>query len=108
MELRAGSLDFSQPLSGSGPRTASTTIVFPRAVNTAVAGLNGYFAEFSGQNDHNFGLLEVKLDTTINENTVTVNGTFGLRDWSGNWDDEYDGNIGFVVVADLVSATAPP
>lgn len=108
MELKASSLDFSQPLSGSGPRTASTTIIFPRAVNTAIAGLTGYLAEFSGGDDHHVGLFEVKLDTTISDNTVTVTGAFGLRDWSGNWDDEYDGSIDFVVVADLVSATAPP
>jgi hypothetical protein len=108
MDLRAGSLDFSLPLSGSGPRPASTTVVFPRAVNTAVAGLTGYAAEYSGGNDHHVGLLEIKLDTTINDNTVTVDGRFGLRDWSGNWDDEYDGSIDFVVVADLVPVGAPP
>src|SRR5262249_3373421 len=108
MELRAGSLDFSQPLSGSGPRTASTTLVFPRTVNSATAGLSGYSAEYSGGNDPHVGLLEIKVDPAINDNTVTVNGTFGLRDWSDNWDDQYDGNIDFVVVADLVSATAPP
>ena len=45
---------------------------------------------------------------TIAQNTVTVDGTFGLRDWSGNWDDAYDGNIDFVVVAELQPVTAPP
>lgn len=108
MDFRAGSLDFSLPLRGSGPRTASATVVFPRTVNTAVAGLTGYAAEYSGGDDHHLGLLEIKLDTTINDNTVTVDGRFGLRDWSGNWDDEYDGSIDFVVVADLVPITNPP
>ena len=108
MDLRSGSLDFSQPLSGSGPRPASATVVFPRAVQSAVAGLSGYAAEYSGGNDHHIGLLEVKLDTSINDNTVTVDGRFGLRDWSGNWDDEYDGSIDFVVVADLAPIGAPP
>lgn len=54
------------------------------------------------------GLLEIKLDTTIDDNTVTLDGKFGLRDWSRRWDDEYDGNIDFVVVADLAVGTAPP
>jgi hypothetical protein len=108
MDIRNASLDFSLPLSGSGPRSASMTVVFPRAVNTAVAGLTGYAAEYSGGNDHHVGLLEIKLDTTINDNTVTVDGRLGLRDWSGNWDDEYDGSIDFVVVADLVPVGAPP
>jgi hypothetical protein len=108
MEISTGSLDFSQPLSGSGPRTAQQTLVFARPVVSAVAGLAGYLAEFSGGNDHHVGQLEIKLDTQINDNTVTVTGTFGLRDWSGNWDDQYDGNIAFAVLADLQSATAPP
>jgi hypothetical protein len=29
-----------------------------------------------------------------------VNVTFGLRDWSGNWDDQYDGQILFSVIAE--------
>ena len=108
MELSSGSLDFSQPLSGSGPRTASQTIVFARPVASATAGLVGYLAEFSGGNDHHVGQLEIRVETQIQDNTVTVNGTFGLRDWSGNWDDQYDGNIAFVVLADLQPVTAPP
>ena len=44
----------------------------------------------------------MQLDTAINSDTIMVTGTFGLRDWSGNWDDEYDGNIECVVLADLV------
>ena len=65
-------------------------------------------AEFSNGDDHHVGRFEVMLETSILDNTVTVDGSFGLRDWSGNWDDQYDGNIDFVVVAELQSATAPP
>ena len=46
MEIRSLSLDFSQTISGSGPRTNSQTLVFPRQVIRAVAGLSGYFAEY--------------------------------------------------------------
>ncbi|MFP5228952.1 MAG: hypothetical protein ACLGXA_15140 [Acidobacteriota bacterium] len=108
MEISTGSLDFSQPLSGAGPRTASQTIVFARPVVSATAGLVGYLAEYSGGNDHHVGKLQIQVETQIQNNTVTVNGTFGLRDWSGNWDDPYDGRINFVVVADLQPANAPP
>ena len=108
MEIRAESLDFSQPLRGSGPRTAQKTVVFPRNVVSAVAGLSGYLTEFSGNDDHHVGLLDVRLSTEINNNVVTVTGKFGLRDWSGSWDDNYDGSIDFVVLAELASATAPP
>jgi hypothetical protein len=108
MDIRSTSIDFSLPLSGSGPRTASQTVVFPRPVKQAVAALSGYFTEFSGNNDHNVGQIQVKLENVINANTVTVNGTFGLRDWSGNWDDEYDGSIQCVVLADLVDPSDLP
>jgi hypothetical protein len=108
MEIQTTSLDFSQPVSGSGPRTTSQTLVFPRQVDRAVAGLTGYFAEYAGQNDHHLGQLTVQLDTAINANTVTVTGTFGLRDWSGNWDDAYDGNIECVVLVDLAAPTQVP
>jgi hypothetical protein len=108
MDIRTTSLDFSLPLSGSGPRTASQTVVFPRPVTMATAGLTGYLAEYSGGNDHHVGQFEIKLDTVINDNTVTVNGTFGLRDWSGNWDDQYDGTVQCVVVADLEDPSQEP
>jgi hypothetical protein len=108
MEIRSLSLDFSQTISGSGPRTNSQTLVFPRQVIRAVAGLSGYFAEYSQHNDHHLGQLTVQLDTAINSDTVTVTGTFGLRDWSGDWDDEYDGNIECVVLADLTDPSQQP
>jgi hypothetical protein len=110
MDIRPTSIDFSLPLSGSGPRTAPQTLVFPRPVKQAVAGIAGYLVEYSGGdgNDHHVGQIQVKLDTVINANTVTVNGTFGLRDWSGDWDDEYDGSIQCVVLADLVDPSDIP
>jgi hypothetical protein len=101
MEIRPDSLDFSQALRGDGPRQASKTFVFARNVTSATTGLTGYLAEFSGHDDHHLGRLEIRLDTSITGNTVTVDGFFGLRDWSGNWDDPYDGSIDLVVVAEL-------
>src|SRR6202795_4127469 len=108
MDIRTTSIDFSLPLSGSGPRTASQTLVFPRAVTQATAGLTGYLGEYSGGNDHHVGQFQIKLDTVINDNTVTVNGIFGLRDWSGNWDDQYDGTIQCAVLADLEDPSQEP
>jgi hypothetical protein len=106
MEIRETSLSF--PVTrGSGPRTASATLVFPRQVNNAVASIRGYQVGFVGD-DHHVGLLQVELETQINANVVIVNGRLGCRDWSGNWDDEYNGSIMVGVLCDLVSATAPP
>lgn len=108
MEIRTDSLDFSSPLRGDGPRVVSKTLVFPRAVTAAVAGLSGYLAEYGSHDDHHIGRLEIRLDTSVNNNTVTIDGRLGVRDWSGNWDDSYDGILDFVVLADLESATIPP
>src|SRR5439155_11153505 len=37
-----------------------------------------------------------------------VTATLGVRDWSGDWDDNYQGNVQFAVIAELASATQPP
>jgi len=106
VEIRETSLSF--PVTrGSGPRTASATLVFPRQVNKAVAAIRGYQVGFVSD-DHHVGLVQVELDTQINANVVIVTGRLGCRDWSGNWDDEYNGSLVIGVLCDLVSATAPP
>ena len=100
MEIRTAIADFSSPMRGSGPRTATQTLVFPRNVATATAGLTGYTAEFSPDDDHNLGRVQIQVDTVINANTVTVTATLGLRDWSGDWDDKYDGQIFVAVIGE--------
>ena len=106
MEFPSVSLDFSQPLSGSEPRSATTTVVFPRAVSSATAGLAAYVAEYSNGDDHHVGRLDIRLDTTVLDNTATVTCFFGARDWSGDWDDQYDGRIDIVVAAELANPSA--
>ncbi len=106
MELRTSSINFPK-LRGNGPVTQTTDIHFPREVQKAIAGIIGYSSGFSGGNDHHLGKLQVQLDTEIDGDLVKVTGTFGLRDWSGDWDDDYEGNIQFVVVAELVGASEP-
>jgi hypothetical protein len=106
MEVRETTLTFSVAR-GTGPMVANRTIVFPRPVDKAVAAVRGYQVGFAGE-DHHVGLLEVAVDTAIDNNTVTVNGRLGCRDWSGSWDDDYGGSIQVSVLADLVSITEPP
>ncbi|MBJ6979437.1 M66 family metalloprotease [Luteimonas sp. MC1895] len=106
MEIRSASLNFPR-MRGSGPRTAEQTIVFPRQIDAAVASLAGYSAGFRG-GDHHLGRLQVQLATEVNANVVTVRATFGLRDWSGDWDDDYAGTVEASVLAELVDASLPP
>jgi len=107
MDIRTGSIDFSATLRGSGPRVSSQTIVFPRQILSGIAGISGYAVGYSGD-DHHVGMIDIQLETIINANTLTVNAKLGLRDWSGDWDDNYNGSIDFTVLADLESATAEP
>ena len=51
-------------------------------------------------------MIDVQVSGEVNDNVVVVTATLGLRDWSGNWDDTYFGNIEFAVLADL--APVPP
>jgi hypothetical protein len=100
MQIATGTLAFG-PLSGSGPQVQSTTVTFGSAVTQATAVLTGFVAEFSGGDDHHLGQLDVRVAVgAISGASVVVNATFGLRDWSGEWDDAYDGQVFFSVVGE--------
>jgi hypothetical protein len=100
MEILKDMITFG-PFEGSGPRTSTKDVTFPAPVTKASAVLTGFIAEFSGGDDHHLGKLDVFLDTTrLGGNVVRVTARFGLRDWSGNWDDKYDGQVYFAVIAE--------
>lgn len=108
MEIRTGSINFPS-IRGNGPQQRTSAIRFPRDVVKATAAINGYNAGFAQSGgDHHVGNLQIKLDTAIDGNLVNVTATFGVRDWSGTWDDDYEGVIQFTVFAELISATATP
>jgi hypothetical protein len=91
------------PLSGSGPRVQNTAVTLPAAVTQATAILTGFTAEFSGGNDHHLGRLDIRVSVPaggVAGANVTVQITFGLRDWSGSWDDQYDGQVFFTVIGE--------
>ena len=60
MEIHNGQITFG-PLSGTGPRTSSTTLTFSRNPSQAIAIMTGFSASFSGGNDHHLGNLDVRL-----------------------------------------------
>jgi hypothetical protein len=102
MQILASQATFS-PLSGSGPQVTTVTVNMPAAVTQATAILTGFLAEYSGGNDHHLGQLDIQVVVPsggINGAAVTVNVTYGLRDWSGNWDDQYDGTVFFTVIGE--------
>ena len=102
MQIQSGSVSLS-PISGSGPQILSTTVNMPSTITQATAILTGFLVEYSGGNDHHLGQLDIQVDVPsggINGSQVSVQATIGLRDWSGNWDDQYDGQVFFTVVGE--------
>lgn len=102
MVIQNSSVSFG-PFSGSGPRVSNTNVSMPSAVTQATAILTGFISEFSGGNDHHLGMLDVQVSVPaggVSGTAVVVNVTFGLRDWSGNWDDQYDGRVFFTVIGE--------
>jgi len=101
MEIQDGTVRFNT-FRGSGPRTDSEEVIFSGPVTQAAAFLRGFDVAFSPRNDHHMGKLEVGLEANIDplaQQRVNVEVTYGLRDWSNEWDDSYEGEIHFVVVA---------
>ena len=99
MEIKNDSITFGSS-EGSGPKTDFRDLILSIAPTQASAVLTGFDVSFSpSDGDHHLGNLDIRLSTTITGNTVRVNVTFGLRDWSGNWDDKYEGRIFFSVIA---------
>lgn len=100
MQIRTGTLNFSKA-KDEGPRTANITVVFDRSVREAAACLTGFISEYSDLNAHEFGKLTVQLSSSINQNTVTVTATYGLRDSGERYDQNYGGSVSFAVMAEL-------
>lgn len=100
MQVASDSISFS-PARGSGPRSTFKDVTLSSAVTQVTALLTGFNVSFSNGDDHHLGNLNVQLSTSLlSPTSVRVTATFGLRDWSGNWDDNYDGQIFFTVVGE--------
>lgn len=99
MEFKTDSISFDR-FHGSGPRTDSKDVVFGSNVTQAIAILTGSDFGFSPRDDHHLGRVDIKVDANILGNTVRVTATFGVRDWSDNFDDDYEGTVYFAVLAE--------
>jgi hypothetical protein len=101
MQTVASSITFGR-FEGSGPRQATQDVTLPNPATSATAILTGFNVSFApSEGDHHLGNLDVRLDADrLSDTAVRVTATFGLRDWSGNWDDQYEGQLFFAVVAE--------
>ena len=101
MEVKNGRIGFARHRD-SGPVTAVGLVNFAQPVTTAVAVLTGMNFGFSPRSDHALGLVEISVQAAIQPGglTVQVIANFGVRDWSGDWDDDYEGWINYAVIAE--------
>ena len=100
MQVRTDSITFGR-FSGSGPRSDFKDVVFSGTLSQATVIMTGMKVSFSpSDGDHHLGNLEVRLSSTLTGGVVRVAATLGLRDWSGNWDDQYEGQVRFAVIAE--------
>jgi hypothetical protein len=100
MEIVKDTITFGQT-EGSGPQVQTKDVTFPGPVTKVTAVLTGFVAEYSEGDDHHLGKVDVFLDTSLlGGNVVRVTARFGLRDWSGDWDDKYDGRVDFAVIGE--------
>lgn len=102
MQIQNSSVSFG-PLSGSGPQIISTTVTMAAPVIQATVVLTGFITQFSGGGDEHLGQLDIRVTIppgSVMGTSVPVQVLFGLRDWSGNWNDPYDGQIFFTVIGE--------
>lgn len=87
---------------GAGPQRDRIEITFADPVrDPVVAILRGFDVKFTPPVDRPLGNLEIRLDPVIDPlapQRVWVEVTYGLRDWSHEWDDPYEGTIQFTVI----------
>ncbi len=105
METRVGTITFPRTR-GSGPRTERQFFNFTSPVRQAVAALTGTTFGFA-QDDHHLGTVTARVVTSVDDDVVSVDGLVGVRDWSGEWDDDYEGSLQFVLLAELEVGSLP-
>jgi hypothetical protein len=104
MQIVTDSISFNS-FEGSGPRSDTKIISLGANATQVTAILTGFNAAFSpSDGDHHLGNLDIRLSATFvtpaPSTTIQVKATFGLRDWSNEWDDKYEGVVRFAVIAE--------
>jgi hypothetical protein len=101
MEIQTDRVEFGA-LKGSGPQDEVVSVQMAGPITQAIAVLTGIEVGFSKDDgDHELGNLDVRLRTEVDPpDEVRVRVIYGLRDWSGDWDDDYEGRISFAVIAE--------
>ena len=102
LEFRIVNVKF--PPDAGGLQRIEKRIVFPSRVRTAEACLRSFYAIFTNADKH-FHQLSIWLNdggVFIDGSEVVFTVYYGLRDFSGTWDDKFEGEMEVLVIADIV------
>ncbi|MCU0626676.1 MAG: hypothetical protein MUF21_09380 [Gemmatimonadaceae bacterium] len=101
MILATGTANFPRMREAAQPPQV-VSVALSGPVSRATAIMTGFNVQFSPQGgDHHLGQLDVRVTTGApSGNVVPVTVFFDLRDWSGNRDDYYEGQVFFTVVGE--------
>jgi hypothetical protein len=92
---------FQNPVA-SGLVVFEQPVSFAQSVRNAVAVITGWDVEFSNGDDHHFGrqIVAASVVGATEGTQLQVCIAYGLRDFSGDWDDKFEGNIRFAVLGE--------
>ena len=92
----------TSPFVGGGITVDIDMVEFDTAPTQVTAILTGFRVWFQEPTDRELGLLEVRVGSPVpvTDTQYRIPVTFGLRDWSGNWDDEHGAEVHVAVIGD--------
>jgi hypothetical protein len=95
------SLRFNFAPATGGRQSETRVAVFSGTVNRADCAINGFDIGFT-QDEHPLFRIQIDSSTELQpQNAVRVTVTFALRDNSGFFDDQYNGFVDILVIADV-------
>lgn len=101
MSLAFQTANVTFPTTRDKMQTLNGQATFNTNVKLADAAIKGFNIQFVGS-DHNFYLGEVNVrEVKFSGNLVKFIVDLGLRDFSGDWDNNYSGWVNVLVTADV-------
>lgn len=100
MEFKPGEIKFEKA-KGEFPRVKPKEFTFSTNVQRATVILTGADFGFSPREDRRMGQVVFSVALTgASGPKLIVSATLGVRDWSGDVDDEYEGIVYFTIIAE--------
>jgi hypothetical protein len=92
----------TSPGVGQGITPDIDVVEFDTAPTQVTAILTGFRVWFQDDDDREFGRMDVRVGEPVqlSDTRYRIPVTFGLRDWSGDWDDEHGAEVHVAVIAD--------